>query len=441
MIAIYAESKSPRLQFVLEVMFQRCLGIDFKFVKNREKLSGLDIPRINYSHHVIEDCLNIVPHGLLFEQEIKPLELVVEDWQGIPTFMRTAQTGDCPFDIFSAAFYLVSRYEEYLDFTPDRHGRFPAVQSLAYQHGFIERPIVNEWAYALVDILKKTAPNQLYQTNTFRFISTIDIDMAFCYRNKGAVRNLGGLFRDLSKLRFDLVVKRLKVLANWEQDPFDNYDYQHQLHGPGDPDLIYFIHVGEAGKHDKNIDSRNINFAFLMDKLASHYPIGIHPSYASNSKKKRLKKEINRLEELILSPINLSRQHYIKFRFPGTFRKLWSMGIEQDFSLGYAEIPGFRASICVPIPFFDLEKNSPSELLLRPFVVMDVSLKHYLKLNQEQAIKKIEDLMLTVKKFRGEFISIFHNESLSDYDVWKGWRIVYEATLKMGSEKHDKVSD
>src|SRR5690606_20860146 len=108
--------------------------------------------------------------------------------------------------------------------------------------------------------------------------------------------------------------------------------------------------------------------------------------------------------------------------------------------LGYAEMPGFRASICVPFHFFDLEKNAITSLIFRPFVVMDVSLKHYLRLDQKEAIQKIRELMDTVKKYRGEFISIFHNESLSDYDVWRGWRNVYEAMLTMVEEDYDKVS-
>jgi hypothetical protein len=35
-----------------------------------------------------------------------------------------------------------------------------------------------------------------------------------------------------------------------------------------------------------------------------------------------------------------------------------------------------------------------------------------------------------VKSVNGEFISIWHNESLSDKGRWQGWRKVYEEMVK-----------
>jgi hypothetical protein len=54
----------------------------------------------------------------------------------MPVFCQR-QIGDLPFDPLAATFYLVSRYEEYLPFIPDEHGRFPAKQSFAFSNGFL----------------------------------------------------------------------------------------------------------------------------------------------------------------------------------------------------------------------------------------------------------------------------------------------------------------
>ena len=49
--------------------------------------------------------------------------------------------------------------------------------------------------------------------------------------------------------------------------------------------------------------------------------------------------------------------------------------------------------------------------------------------DQKKPVKD-EPLILKdeVKKVKGQFTSIWHNESLSDKDVWKGWRRVFEST-------------
>ena len=53
----------------------------------------------------------------------------------------------------------------------------------------------------------------------------------------------------------------------------------------------------------------------------------------------------------------------------------------------------------------------------------------YVKSNSEEALSQIVDLMQAVKKVNGTFVSVWHNESLSDQGIWKGWRNVYEKML------------
>jgi hypothetical protein len=36
-----------------------------------------------------------------------------------------------------------------------------------------------------------------------------------------------------------------------------------------------------------------------------------------------------------------------------------------------------------------------------------------------------------VKNVKGTFVSLWHNESVSDFDVWKHWKKVYIELLKM----------
>ncbi|MFY7816329.1 MAG: DUF7033 domain-containing protein, partial [Chryseobacterium taeanense] len=101
-------------------------------------------PRLQYiAAKKFGEPMHIQPRGLVFESDIHPVSVVCTKWEGYPIFF--SGSGDIPFDIFSASFYLVSRYEEYLTFTPDQYGRFPHTASIAFREGFLDIPLVQHW--------------------------------------------------------------------------------------------------------------------------------------------------------------------------------------------------------------------------------------------------------------------------------------------------------
>jgi len=143
------------------------------------------------------------------------------------------------------------------------------------------------------------------------------------------------------------------------------------------------------------------------------------------------KKERKRLSEIAKRPITRSRQHYLMLRFPDTFAHLVENEIIHDYTMGYADYPGFRAGTCSEYPFYNLQNETLTKLIIHPFTVMDATLNKYRNESPEQAIKSIKVLMDEVREVDGTFISLWHNESLSEKWHWKGWRKVYEEMLKM----------
>ena len=93
--------------------------------------------------------------------------------------------------------------------------------------------------------------------------------------------------------------------------------------------------------------------------------------------------------------------------------------------MGYAEIAGFRASICTPFPFYDLDQDMPTKLMIHPFAVMDGTLNNYMSLTPQQATEVISSLIKEVKNVGGTFIPLWHNQSLNNQGEWKGWNEVY----------------
>lgn len=429
MITILADIKTPRLLYTTEVIFKQVLGLEVKVMVNKEKFLAIDFPKINYSSQPIEGILRILPAELLFEEGIKKQRIKMKLWKKLPCFFLQNKEEEIPFDLFAASFYLFSRYEEYLSQSKDEHGRFDFRESLAQKAGFMQRPLVNLWATELLKIIKKRYPNYSYPQKEFKAITTLDIDMAYSYRHKGIWRNLGGFTRELLNLDLKKIEKRYRVLTEQEEDPLDNFDYQHQVHQQSGIEVIYFLLMADHGKFDKNIDYDNEAFIDLIQKLSADYTVGLHPGYASNGNIKKLKQELERLEEIVLAPITRSRQHFLKLDIRETYKRLLKHGILEDHSMGYSETTGFRASICSPFHFFDLEKNEKTPLILYPFAAMDVALNRFMKLKPLEAKTKLRQLIQEVYTVKGTFISVFHNESLSDFDNWKGWREVYEFML------------
>ena len=124
-------------------------------------------------------------------------EIVISEWKGLPVFFQTTSDSDLPFDIFAASFFLVSRYEEYLEFAPDEYGRFQASSSLAFKNGFLEKPIVDLWAKELAKAFLKRFPTLVFRRNEYKALLTIDTDQPFAYLGKNLFRSIGGLLRDL----------------------------------------------------------------------------------------------------------------------------------------------------------------------------------------------------------------------------------------------------
>ncbi len=84
----------------------------------------------------------------------------------------------------------------------------------------------------------------------------------------------------------------------------------------------------------------------------------------------------------------------------------------------------------MPYKWYDLEKEEETSLIVHPFAVMDGTLNNYMKLSPSQAVEKVKAIAQEVKNVNGEFITIWHNETLSGWREWKGWEEVYEQTLQ-----------
>ena len=111
-------------------------------------------------------------------------------------------------------------------------------------------------------------------------------------------------------------------------------------------------------------------------------------------------------------------------------RNLANLGIKEEFTMGYARDVGFRASICNPYPFYDIDLEVEMDLIIRPFAFMDMCYINYKNFTPDEAWEEMKEIIAMVKSVDGELMSVWHNRTFSEMEEnWKGWNEVYEKML------------
>ncbi|MBP1640827.1 MAG: hypothetical protein H6Q17_2410 [Bacteroidetes bacterium] len=431
-LLIYTPRITSRIRYIVDYIFRDYLLFYCTLTDSEDEFRTSQSVKLSYSNGSPDNVLLVPQHPLLLEDNIKQQEIDLLDYEGVPAFFAVdAQGSPFPFDIFAASFYLITRYEEYLAYTPDKFGRYSPRNALAFKGNFLDKPLVNIWAKMLFSELQKRYPGEVFPKRKFDYLPTYNIDQPYAYVHRNVFVNLGGVLKSLAQNRFREAKGRFLVMIHYRKDQFDTYGFQFALQQHFGFNPCYFVLCAQqtnSYEHAFSCDSRRIKK--LMRRIKSYGKIGIHLSFASASDKASIGREIRKFSGMIYEQIEMSRQHYLLLTMPQTYQSLVDSGIKEDYSMGYASRPGFRASVSTPFKWFDLSKNEKTSLTIYPFAYMDGALNHSLKLQRADAEQLIKKLTSNVKAVDGLFISLWHNSSLSNSGSWSGWRAVYKHSIE-----------
>ncbi len=418
MLLIFSPQSNTRLQYTCKFIFEEVLGTSYSLTTDEENFSMHTGAKINYSHLDFHSVFQIKPHVLLFETGIKEQDItVVDKGEKCRIFVTSLSAQD--FDILAAVFYLISRYEEYLPHAKDMYGRYAHENSRAYKSGFLHSPLVNIWIESFKEKLKEHFSDIVFKPLSFSFLPTYDIDIAWSYKEKGVLRNVGGFIKSPN-------LERVTVLLKGKKDPYDSYEFLHELHKQYNLDPIYFFLIAKKnGLYDKNISPQNKAMQKLIKTHAYKYFIGIHPSWQSYNNDVLLMEEKNTLESITGLKIDASRQHYIKFTLPETYQSLLKTGIVNDYSMGYGSINGFRASTASPFYWYDIRAEKITSLRIHPFCFMDANCFYEQKLSVQESFTELMHFYQSCKNMNIPLITIFHNNFLGTGKMFKGWKDLY----------------
>jgi len=425
MLLIYLPSASSRTEYIFDTIFNHEYGLSFRVTSDVNYFLNYQEEKINYSNKRFQNELYIHASYLLAENCIEPKSISIGKKNNTIILFPNDESCDIGFDVFAAAFYMLSRYEEYLPFSPDKYGRYNALDSVAYKNNFLQIPIVDYWLIIFKEILQNKFFSLAFKETKFKSIVTYDIDVAYKFKGRSFKRNAGATVKDVLHLDFKNILHRYKTLFHENKDPWDTYDYLKKIITQNNLSSLFFFLLADNSINDRNLHYKNPEMIELITKIKTFSEIGIHPSFKSSALLEKIGEEKKRLEDISGGIIIRSRQHFLKFTLPETYNALIDAGIEEDYSMGFPYEPGFRAGTSKPFYFYDLKYEKLTGLKIFPITFMEGSFINS-KLSHEKIVRVIAGLIKEVKNVEGTLISIWHNHTVSDTKEFKNLKYIHE---------------
>lgn len=355
-------------------------------------------------------------------------------------FFRFDKDGNLHFlhDLIKSSFYLLAGVQETEYFRADQYDRFTYQTSIQKELSIADWPIVNAYFDLLIKGLEVFANRHklsfkrksYWQDKSFGFFLTHDVDR-------------------VDKWTFPEVKKRIKTLLQsrltkyWlsafdgikkfytKNNPYWNFKWMKSLENKiGLASTWFFLPKGL-----KNVDAF---YSFSEDRikdLVSYLKdkgdcIGLHASYKSYDNMEIMKKDLDNVSTLINEAVIISRQHWLRFKYPDTLRILENLGIKYDCSWGFSDYYGWRNSYCLPFHPYDVEEDRMMDIWEVPLNAMDVTFFDYLNLSFDETQNAIDKMADRCREYGGLFTLLWHNSNL-DEDEMPGIKKFYQQILNL----------
>ncbi|MGC8803098.1 MAG: polysaccharide deacetylase family protein [Bacteroidales bacterium] len=429
-ILIRTNQHSPRLSYVMQHIFKNLLGLDPIVTTSAETYNISTLPKISYTPTPGTGGLHIIPAGLLDQHGVNSnLRPAVSYLNRLPILFPSPFADTVGFDIFSAVFYILSRYEEYGACDYDRHNRFVPQSFALDTHNLYNIPVVDEWVALLKNKIKTHYPGISFKKHTYTYLPTIDVDMPYAFRQKKLPFALAGLAKNILQADWTTLKKRYAVLLGKETDPYYTFDYLNNVLANFSVRPIYFYLCNGQTPYDPIAAFRKRAIVETIRYNVPHATAGLHNSYFTLERPELIGKELRLLQKILGHEVIRSRFHYIRFQIPFSYQHLIRAGIQEEYSMGFPSFNGFRAGTSHPFYFYDLTNETATQLKIFPFQAMDATYIYYLKCTPEQVLEDLLRIRNLVQQHEGTLIIIWHNNTFEPSPQGMQWRKIFETLL------------
>jgi peptidoglycan/xylan/chitin deacetylase (PgdA/CDA1 family) len=466
-IVQHPDTRMPERRYILDVVFRRFLGLEYESFPAATDATTISVVGTEaHDRLVVKDVLLQVPADQWLSRCSLPSQ-PLERWRvgdclpevrvvshEIPviygeamengTFYRRDNQGIVlGVDVFGSAFFMLTRYEEIVNADRDSHNRFPATASLAYQVGFLDRPIIDEYVEILWSCMTRLWPRLERRQRQYRLVLSHDVDCLLAVLNRSwpeVVRSSAGDLlrrRDIGLAWNRMCARMGCAFGHYDRDPFNTFGF---LMGVSEKSGIAstFYFISDHSGNDRIDGYYRIDMPWighLMRTMHSRgHEIGLHGSYGSYEDGTQIGREFRRLLEVakrenIEQPEWGSRQHYLRWATPITWRILGEAGVSYDSTLSFADHIGFRCGVCHEYEVYDLENREVLNLRERPLIAIDVSLTGpaYMHLHLDGAYDLVKTMSERCKSVDGDFTFLCHNNTVSTISAKRFYSDVVKA--------------
>ena len=456
---LHSKIRQYIIDFLVGPLFVQGQGED-RYQRRFQAVGYTDDPEEMKQYPVV-----ILPSGFFdgknYGTERSYPSLPLEQWRGIPILFgspREEWSSDgrqviIHTDLIASSYFLLSRYEEmYLRHERDEQGCFPGKSSLPYRAGFIHRPIIDEYGYALREILISSGIADRYnlripeRAKTFSAVH-LTHDLARPYNYRGWRSFLRAWLKEKKN---PLTALKLAFGSDKEDDyytfpKFLKWDRELKDYLPKGVAHIHFF-VKMPSRHQLDRPQYHPRSSYmrrvLLEARRVDARLGLLGSHTAALYTDRIGEERKAFERVYgQPPMGLRYSSLVAYEPEDYLQALYS-GFRHDYTMGYADVAGFRLGTCRPVRFINPNTRQLTELTLHPLILRDLTLSDQkaMGLSHEEAEQVASDLVRTTARYNGELTLLWHNDLLSQKThPWHS--VLYRALLRLIEEIDREVTD
>lgn len=422
----------PEREYIIDTILSGYLGLeysthideaarDYVILINQNELIIKDSFFSNYPVPLSYQVKGALPKKVVYSRNAFASETDIPVIYGNEEIVREGSNIRVGVDIFASAFFMLTRWEEFVNMRRDEHARFRGEESIAFKNGFLHRPIVNEYVEMLWNLLQGVGYKGERAKRYFELVLTHDID-ALTYVSYKTI--IGDIW---ARKNIKLAWNNSKYLIG--RDPFDTYDFLMKTsEDAGVKSHFYFMSSSSKLRYDPPYYLNTRKFSSVVRNIkARGHVIGFHPGYYTFEDYERWTSEKAALERAVKQPITEGRQHFLRMDISRTLSIWDSNQMEVDSTLGYSDKEGFRCGTGDEYRVFDFLSRKPLFLKERPLIIMDGTLLQHQKYSYEEALKTMQDYIAICKKYQSKLTILFHNSIFAE--PWQAFTGLYQEAL------------
>jgi hypothetical protein len=428
MLLVYTQKITPRITYAFRHICTRILGLETQFTSTIEAFVAHSGAKLSYGKQPLSSEMFIHSQGLLTQQGFETTDIVIKVWEDTKCFFSSISNSAVPFDIFSASFYLMSRYEEYLPHVKDTIGRYPYTQSLAHREGFLKQPVVDMWAYKFKVILLDSFPDLVFPIKKMTIHNVIDASQPFAFVQRGFLRAVMGFGSDLWKMKMRSIITRGQVLMTLRKDPYNTFNWIINTAKRSVSKHTFFFRLGDSSNYKEGINTKRMKFKLLVKFISDYKEVGLIFSSETLVDYEKVKKEKERMEDITNRILRSSMNAHYIVKLPAIYRNLVELEVEEDFTMVYENKVGFRAGTCTPFLFYDLDSETKTPLIIHPLAFTTSAFEKKYDSEINKTFNKLYD---AVEQVNGTFSVVFSNRDFTSSEKNKTWRSIFSEKLQI----------